>query len=146
MTKFASDEAVSALKASMPRLRAMAAMYARRNAYLDADDLAQVAAITFCRHYDRCEVGYDPSGYGRYKAEWEVKSAARQERRWWKHKHTVQTLAAGWATNRVQPDIALRIDMRRAEEWLPFMGWPHEEVADWSDWQQSHMRLFARGW
>jgi hypothetical protein len=121
-------------------------MYARRGSYLDEDDLFQVACITFCKHYDRCMDAYNPTGYGIYKAEWEIKSAVRQERRWWKHKHNVQIRHAGWATACVRTDIALRIDMARTDEWEPFMGWPPEEVADWSDWQQSALRLFARGW
>ena len=144
---FASPEAVAALHESMPRLRIMAQVYAKRRCWLDADDLFQTACIAFCQYYDQGDptIG-TKAGYGRYKAEWEIKSAVRTERRWWNKRTRLQAGRPGWASMQERPDVALRIDMDRTNDWKPLMGWPHEEETDWSDWQQSNHRLFQRGW
>jgi len=144
----ASPAAEVALHKALPRIRAMSRMLAKRRFSVDPDDLIQWASIGFVKGYDQCkpELGRSPTSYGMYRAEKEALSALRYDREWWHHKSNCQELAAGWATTRSCPDIALRIDMARSEDWEPFMGWPREEVVDWSDWQQSNNRLFQRGW
>jgi len=126
----------------------MARFYASRKCWLEADDLEQWAALGFVRGWDTFDpkLGAEQIGFALWKAKKSILEGIRRERRWWHKKTRLQGSSPGWATARTRSDIELRIDLSRGEDWRSHMGWTVEPEADWSDWQQSHLRLFRRGW